>query len=267
MIYDLIAKTLNNYLGGDYLIEYANNHDTNWDAILPEAQEKIKYGVLRVDSGTTQQIGGQTIRTEQLRLIVAIPEDRDIFNEAVANLRSILDALNNTTITDTEEDTTALLNFGNYNDAQSQTVNGQKWWVAEVVFIANFYNSVCDYTNTKVTIKLTSTGNYIEMKGIMQVQYQCQKTFDGIVFNQAPLQKGFVNGLQKTLQVNCVYLANDNVIFNILNTEENIDKRYDLTYSNGILQRTLDNAVVASITETTVTGDIVKAQITFTTGA
>ena len=95
MIYNLITETINDYLGGDYVLEYANNHDVNWNTILPESQDKIKYGVLRVDSGTTQQIGGNTIRTEQLRLIVAIPEDREIFNAAVVNLRTMLNGLNN----------------------------------------------------------------------------------------------------------------------------------------------------------------------------
>ena len=138
MIYEKIANYINDILGADYLIEYANNHDTDWNSILPEAQDQIKYGVLRVDSGTTVQAGGQTIQVEQLRLIVAIPEERDIFNAAVHQLRGLLINLNGDTVTDSSVNLTALMYAGNYQDAQSQTCNGNRWWVAEVTFSANF---------------------------------------------------------------------------------------------------------------------------------
>ena len=35
MIYDKITETINNYLGGDYVLTYANNYDVEWDKILP----------------------------------------------------------------------------------------------------------------------------------------------------------------------------------------------------------------------------------------
>ena len=274
MIYDLITTLINNYLGeGDYIIKYANNHDVDWKNILPTAQNEIKYGVLRVDSGTTQQIGGRTIRTEQLRLIVAIPEERTIFNEAVANLRSMLVGLNNTTISDPSEDKVANIFFGEYHDATSQIVNGNKWWVSEVTFVANFYDGVYDFNNTKVEIKIpvevteddvtTTIQAFVEMAGIISKSYTMQKQFDQNVYNGNPLSRPSVNSIAKSLQIDLVYLKNNDLINYLLEVEEEINQTLEIKYTNGIKTRTF-NCEIASITETTITGDILKATIVFT---
>ena len=270
MIYDLIAKLLNNYLGeGDYLISYANNHDLDWKAMLPEVESELKYGVLRVDSGTTQQIGGRTIRTEQLRLIVAIPEERDIFNEAVAKLRSMLDGLNNSTLNDAEDGLTANLFFGEYHDAACQTVNGNRWWIAEVTFAANFFDGVYDFNNTKVEIEMPVTiegvtsNAYVELSGLIQKTFSIQKQYDPNVYNGNAFNKPSVNSISKTLQVDVVYLKNNALIGYLLDNEENINLALNVKYTNGIKTRTL-SCDIASITETTITGDILKATIVFT---
>ena len=274
MIYDLIATLINNYLGeGGYIVKYANNHDIDWAKILPKAQNEIKYGVLRVDSGTTQQVGSRSIRTEQLRLIVAIPEERTIFNEAVANLRSMLVGLNNTTISDPSEDKVANIFFGEYHDATSQIVNGNKWWVSEVTFVANFYDGVYDFNNTKVEIKIpvevtednvTSTIQaFVEMAGIISKSYTMQKQFDQNVYNGNPLSRPSVNSVAKSLQIDLVYLKNNDLINYLLEVEEEINQTLEIKYTNGIKTRTF-NCEIASITETTITGDILKATIVFT---
>lgn len=274
MIYDLITTLINNYLGdGDYIIKYANNHDVDWKSILPTAQNEIKYGVLRVDSGTTQQLGGRTIRTEQLRLIVAIPEEREIFNAAVTNLRSMLDGLNNTTINDPSDNITANLFFGEYHDAACQTVNGNRWWVAEVTFAANFFDGVYDFNNTKVEIKIpvevteddvTSTiMAFVEMAGIISKSYTIQKQYDQNVYNGNPLSRPSANSIAKSLQIDLVYLKNNDLINYLLEVEEEINQTLEIKYTNGIKTRTF-NCEIASITETTITGDILKATIVFT---
>ena len=116
MIYDNITKTINDFLGGNFIIEYANDYSIDWKKILPEVQDKISYGVVRVDSATTQQVGGQTIRIEQASLKVAIPCEKAIFNEAVALLRSMLNTypngLNQLPIADTDETSIPALKYG-----------------------------------------------------------------------------------------------------------------------------------------------------------
>ena len=270
MIYDLITKFINNYLGdGDYVLDYANNHDFKWEKVLPEAQNELKYGVLRVDSGTTQQIGGRTIRTEQLRLIVAIPEDREIFNVAVANLRSMLDSLNNATITDSEDNISALLLFGEYHDANSQTINGNKWWISEVTFIANFYDGVYDSNDTKIEIEMpividgATTYSYVELGGVISSNYAIQKNYDNNVYNGSAISKPSANSVSKSLQVTLIYLKNNALTSYLVNSEENIDLTLNIKYTNGIKTRSL-TCEIASLTETVVTGDILKATIVFT---
>ena len=268
MIYDLITKFINNYLGdGDYVLDYANNHDFKWEKVLPEAQNELKYGVLRVDSGTTQQIGGRTIRTEQLRLIVAIPEQNEIFKPAVANLRSMLDGLNNTTVEDDEDNITALLLFGEYHDASCQTINGNKWWVSEVTFIANFYDGVYDSNDTKVEIEIpltidnVTTNTYLELGGIISTNYTMQKTYDPNVYNGNPNNIPSVNSKSKSLQITLIYLKNNALVNYLVEHEEDLDLALPTKYTNGVKTRTM-TCDISSVTENVVTGDILKATIT-----
>lgn len=265
MIYEKIKEYLNDYLGGDYLLSYANNHDTDWDNILKDAEPKIKYGVLRVDSGTTTQISNETIKVEQLRLIVAIPEAREVFNQAVSNLRTMLQALNDTSVIDAEEQVIAKLYFGEYQDAQSQTISGNRWWIANVTFLANFFNSVVESSDLSITIGGTA------LKGIISANYLCEKTLDGEVFNGSPVQHNSVNGIRKQLQVNVIYLKNDTMYHNesetgLLDKEEDLTTTYEIVYNNGIKTRT-NTMILASVNENVVVGDILKAVLTFTIGA
>lgn len=275
MIYDKIAQTMQDALGGDYLINYANNHDTNWDEILPEVEDQLKYGVLRVDSGTTTQAGGQTIRVEQIRLIVAIPEDRKIFTEAVNNLRGLLVALNGQTITDnmgtstdTTDDVTVIMYGGDYHDASSQIVNGNRWWIAEVTFLSNFFQALYDSEGVSVSLLKTGETTTYEIEGIMSVNYQMNRPMDGFVFNGAnAIQKNFTSAIQQQLTINVVYLKNKSYLGKILDNETSLTASYTLTYQTGAKTRTLSNMILANLNENTVMGDIVKATITFITGA
>lgn len=268
MIYNKITKLIENFLGGDYYLEYANNHDIDWSKMLPEAQEETKFGVLRVDSGTTTQVGGQAIRTEQLRLIVAIPEDRNIFNAAVTNLRSLLTALNQQTIIDNEDNVSALLTFGEYHDASCTTVNSNRWWISEVTFIANFYNSVSDFQNTYVSIEHSVTTDnvtsnvYTKIDGVINVKYAKVKNYDPDIYVAQQNIKPTLNSVQETLQIDLVYLSNDTLMDAII-SEINNQATYNLKYSNNKVDRYL-TCYLTSISESTITGDILRATLTFT---
>lgn len=261
MIYQTITDEFQNYLGSDYDIRYANNHDLDWENILPENQDEIKFGILQVDSGTTSQVGGQVIRIEQMRLKVAIPESREVFTEAVANLRTMMEALNNSTSIDSEENITARLYFSEYHDATSSIINGSRWWVAEVTFIANFYNSIIESNDVSVTIGGQT------VNGLINARFVNEKTFDPNVFsNSNGIVKASVNGIKKTLQLDVVYIKSDALITSLLNNEDSLTATWSIVYNNAIKSRTL-TMTLASITENVIIGDVLKAQITFTIGA
>lgn len=260
MIYQKITETINDTLGYDFVLSYANNHDFQWENVLPQEQDKIKYGCLRVDSGTTQQIGSQAVRIEQLRLLVAIPEDRDIFNEAISNIRATMNALNGSEVSDSGDSITAKLYFGEYHDATCHTVNGCKWWIAEVTFLANFYDSFIASNDASISI------DGVDLNGILGATFINEKTFDGNVYNGSPNTLGTVNGIKKTLQVSVVYIKNDTLMTSLLSNEDDITKKFSIIYSNTLATRTM-SMVLASISETYITGDILKAQLTFTLGA
>lgn len=268
MIYNQIVNAIQNFLGGDYYLEYANNHDIDWAKMLPEAQEETKFGVLRVDSGTTTQVGGQAIRTEQLRLIVAIPEDREIFNQAVVNLRSMLTGLNQQQITDSEENVTALLTFGEYHDASCQTVNSNRWWISEVTFIANFYNSVSDFQNVYVSLETAVTVNgvtsnvYSRIDGVINVKYGKVKNYDPNIYVANPSIVPSLNSVQETIQIDLVYISSYTLLDSII-SETNNEATYNLKYTNNKFSRYL-TCYLTSISESTITGDILRATMTFT---
>lgn len=267
MIYQKIAETIEGVLGGDYLVSYSNNHDTNWSEILKEAKDKIKYCVLRVDSGTTTQVSDRAVRVEQLRLMVAIPEARDIFNKAVQELRGLLVALNGQTITDST--ITALLYAGDYHDAQGTTVNGTRWWVAEVTFLANFYEGIYDSKDVSVSfLKIGDTTTY-DIEGIISVNYSFNRVVDSFVYASSGYpnmeQKNVVNSYTKQLTVSVIYLADKSFLTQLL-SDEDIEREYTITYVNGAKTRTLNNMILANINENIISGDLVKGTFTFITG-
>lgn len=273
MIYQKIVEKLNDILGGDYDLSYANNHDTNWASILPEAEDKIKYGVLRVDSGTTTQVSNTTIRVEQLRLMVAIPEDREIFNEAVNKLRSLLEDINDLTISedisntpsDATDDLIALLYSGAYNDAQASIVNGNRWWIAEVTFLANFYNGIYNSTNTSLTLLKSGDTTTYEISGLLSVNYSMNKVMDSNVYaGSGKEQKNAVMSITKQITFTTAYM-NKTYLDKILDNEDE-DTKYTITYNNGKKTRTLSNMILANINESIIIGDIVKGTFTFIVG-
>ena len=267
MIYDNITKTINDFLGGNFVIEYANDYNIDWKKILPEVQDKISYGVVRVDSATTQQVGGQTIRVEQASLKVAIPCEKAIFNEAVALLRSMLNTypngLNQLPIADTDE--TAILYFGAYQDANGTTLNGNDWWIAGVTFIVNIYDGVVDSKDTEIKINGTL------LNGIIDSNYTLDKTLDGMVFNGNNIQQNTINGMRKVLTINLVYLKNDALIHDatnhtgILDKEEDLTTTYTISYNNGVITRSLTNMGLVNLNEKNVTGNVMLATWIFST--
>ena len=272
MIYNLIAEQINNFLGGDFVISYSNNHDFDWNNILKEVTPYTKYGVLRVDSGTTQQVGGKQVRTEQMRLSVAIPEEREDFNDAVNRLRGMLSGLNNYACNDPEDSITAQLYFGEYQDANATTVNGQRWWISNVVFIANFYDGVIESNDVTITFGTGTSAK--ELNGIIHAHYKMEKTVDGYVYNNSNgEQRNSVNGIQQVLSADIIYLKNDTLIHDgtnhngLLDTEKSMSVTYTITYDNSIKARVLTNMMLTSVDEDVLVGDILKATIVFTKGA
>ena len=291
MIYQKITEKLEyalnelggHYEGSQYLLEYANNHNVDWEMILPNTESSTVYGVVRVDSGQTLQAGDMPIRVEQLRLIVAIPEEREIFDKAVLCLRSLLTDFNNQLIEDDQEISDNVVDSDNdiqevnyvsaqvfmneYHDAQSQTVNGNRWWIAEVTFTINLFNSIVSSDDTSITIGSD------KLKGIISATYINEKTVDGYVYNNVPTQKNSVNGIRKQLTIQLIYLKGDpifhredpqnqNHYIGLLDLEDNISKTYTIVYNNGVISRTM-TMYLASVSETIITADTVKATIAF----
>lgn len=255
MIYETITKEINNFLGDDFALSYANNHDYNFKEILPEFQEKMSYGVIRVDSGTTTQLGDQPIRTEQLRLIVATPENREVFNKAISNLITLLSGMNQVVVNDDEDNMEAYLLFGERQDSQAQVINGTRWWISEVIFTASIYNACVISSDTEIKI------DTVKLNGLMRANYSREFVIEQVVKNNNPVPVNLVNNIKKQLQINLVALKNDTLI-NTLLTEEDTIKTYALSYYDGIITRTF-NALLAVLAEETVLGDVIKLTLTF----
>lgn len=265
MIYDNITEVVNQYLGDDFVLKYDNNHDLDWTMIVPNIQEKISYGVLSVDSGSTQQVSSQPIRVEQLRLVVAIPEDRAIFNAAINKLKAMLKDLNNTIVSDTESSAKCMLLFGEYQDSASYTVNGVRWWVSNVVFSATFYESFALAQDIEISVQtgtdLQSQPVFTTLTGILSANYLCEKAIDQSVANNNMIPYNFVNSIKRNLIVNLVCLKTDTLIQSFMTNEANITT-YTIKYNNQIVTRTM-NCILANLNENNVIGDVIKVQLTF----
>ena len=257
MIYDAIVREINNYLGEEYVLKYANNHDLDWSSILPEKQEELVYGILRVDSATTTQLGDGTIRNEQLRLTLAIPEKREIFNATCSNIKGLLQQMNGYVCYDT--DGAVQLFFGEDVDAEGTIINGHRWWMKNIIFSASFYENIITATDREITVD----GNPI--KGIISTNFLREVSVDGVVFNGTALQKGFSNSYKKQLQVEAVFVKNDPVITSLLQNEDNIFKTYTVVYNNGFKTRTMTCTLV-TLNENIITGNFLRATLVFLGG-
>ncbi len=255
MIYDTIASEIQEYLGEDFDIRYANNYTIDWKGILPEMQEKMSFGVLKVDSGRTTQISNQNVRVEQLTLTVAIPVKSEIFNAAVVNLKTLIKEANNTTIVDTETSESANLFFGEYQDNGGTTVNGVKWWLVSVTFAINLYNDM--YTSSDVSVTIGGTA----MTGIIDTNYSREFVVDSLVMVNGLVPANKVNNMKKTLRVDCVCLKSDTLISGLM-TNENSITSYNVIYYNGMVTRTF-TALLGLINEQNIVGDILKVSLVF----
>ena len=253
MIYEEIVKTINNYLGENFIIKYANNLDVDWKSILPEVQEKIAYGVLKVDSGTTTQLADTTVRTEQLTLQVAIPAEREIFNKDVVALRGMLKGLNDEVVYSDDED--AKLLFGEYQDANQQLLNSNYWWIASVVFTANFYSAL--YLSSDIQIQV----NNVKLQGLFKSTYTREFVMDSLVQLNTGLPNDQVNCIKKSLSIDGVCMKSDTLIQTLFSEEDTI-KNYAVQYNNGIVTRNF-NAILALINEQAIMGDVIKITLTF----
>lgn len=253
MIYEKIAKKLNDFLGETFSISYANNLDYEWDKILPNLVETTAYGVLKVDSGRTLQVGGQQVRSEQMTLSVAIPATREIFDTDVATLRTMITSLNNEIVYD--DDISAMLLFGEYQDANQILVNGNFWWIASVIFSGNFYENL--YVSSDISVKVNNT----EVKGIISANYSREFVVDSLVMLNSLVPANKVNNKKKTLKLDCICLKNDTLISNLMDNEDSIIT-YSITYDNGIIARSF-SALLGVVNEFAVMGDVIKVTLIF----
>lgn len=259
MIYDIITQTLNNYLGDDYILTYAHNYDTNWDKILTEKQEEIKFGVLQTDSGNTTQVSDAVIRTEQLRLVIQIPITTKIFNEAINKIKEMMTDLNGRQCLDTETNTTAVLFFGENQDAGSHIINGQRWWQWNILCSATFYNGFVLANDISVQVYYNST--WYDLTGIITCNYLNDNKMDNVVVNNNTIPIIYPNSTSRNLTITAICLTNDTLI-QALMTNEAYGIKYQIKYNNSIITRTF-YAYLAQINENATMGDILKLQITF----
>ena len=101
------------------------------------------------------------------------------------------------------------------------------------------------------------------MTGVIAIKFATMKNYDANVYDGNPLSIGTVNSISKILQIDCVYLKNDNLMTYLLTNEDDIDLVLEVKYYNGLKTRTM-NMQIASISENIINGDILKATITFT---
>jgi len=250
--YDEITKAFQRALGNRFILDYNNNLDENWKDNLHE--DEFVHCVLRLDSGRTQYIGDTTLKIETMHIEFAIPKVKDIFEEAIGKIEEVRTVLNNNLIQIGESDFCKIL-MQQRTDGIIERVNAVDWIFTDLYFETQEFHSLFTSDDRKIKI------DNVELKGILRAVYDLNKSVDSYCKGSNTQATNKINSIQKQLTIDLVP-SDDNTALATIHNEEDLDKTYSITYIDGYKTRTF-NALMVHLTEESLTGDIIKNQITF----
>ena len=248
--YHYLTEIFNNELGVNYNLVFHNDESIEWKDILVD---NIIHGVMHVTSGTFQKINGLTFNNQQIGLNFMIPSQLDIFSAALQNIEMTFKKLHNSVYEYEGEQIRIAFNY--MSDSTKTLVNGVDY--ASVFVYLNLFS----FENALMGNEATVSVDGINISGLIKAAFNNIHTSDGFVKQSSPIQHNRVNGIQKTLTINCVMVKNDAVLLKLYQDEDN-DVTYNVVYNNGIKVRT-NQMYLIQLTEDLVINDTAKIQITF----
>ena len=246
LLYDLIIEKLQENLPDNFIITYNNNLDTNWAEILPEAQESTIHGVLRVDSGSNDYVGNQTIKNENLRVTFAIPNIKGVFKEAIESIENLNDTINGSFLP-LDNDKVCKLYLSGRSSANIETINRIEWVVTDLYLTTQVFNELV----TSADYELTIDSNELDV-AITNIVYDYTLQTEAKIVGVTNNPKNYPMAKQKQLIINCIPEKNATVYQNIINKEDT-RHLFNISYNNGIITRTF-KAHLVGVNESCTTG-------------
>ena len=212
------------------------------------------YGVMHATSGTFDKMNGIAVATQQISINLIVPSAPEIFSEVIQNIEDTFKALHNTTY---EYDGEMMRLMYNYiSDATKTRINGVDY--ASVFIYLNLFTFENAIMGNTASIIIDGQ----EVTGIIKATFTNTHTTDGVVKGlNSPLQSNRLNGIQKSLIIDCVMVANDPLLIKLLNDEDS-DVTYSIAYFNGIKTR-INNMYLIQLTDMLVVNDTAKIQLMF----
>lgn len=271
MIYDNICAFLMEQLEGNYDIRYNNNKDFEWEDLIVAHENYVNdnesdrpvLGVLRVENVENTYVSDEVVRTEQLSVALAIPNNRKFVEAQIKALNS-LPGLSGVRVAGDNSNQSAELYFGNRTEGEitSIDVNGVS---CDVVLTTIFITSVVFegvVTSNDVSVTINST----TLNGEIEVVYDFSKQVEANSFKGTDMTAdGTATQLNDVLNITCV-MSKNNTILSTLMTDERSLKNYTIKYNNGIVERTL-SLQLQGINEVTTKGSISKCTLKFVNGS
>lgn len=180
-LYETLCFEFNNALGGNYLLSYNNNENTDWENILKNVQDDLIHAVLTISGGEVGNLNGYVVETKQAMLNFAIPTEK--LNEAIPNIEAVFTNYHtnlNDKVIVFEEDGTEYYVQISYNyrtDASGlNTFNGVTYSLVSVYLTFLITDSLVFSNEVVITIDGT------ELKGVFSFTPSTKHTFESTVY-------------------------------------------------------------------------------------
>jgi len=258
LLYDKIIEVLQELLPANFMLSYNNNLDTNWAEILPKVKDEIIHGVLRVDSGSNDYVGTQTIKTENMRITFVIPNKVDVFKQAIEDIESLKDTFNdyNITVSTRTEDhdnnqltpaveipTIARILVDGRSSGAIERINGIDWVLTDLYFQTQIFEDLLTSDSYTIEIKVNNTYKELDVP-IADVVYDYASNMEAKILGVGQVPTNIGTGNQKQLIITVIPQPNKPVYKAIIEKEDDADYKWSIKYNNGIITRTFDAKLV-----------------------
>lgn len=98
------------------------------------------------------------------------------------------------------------------------------------------------------------------LNGKIAITAMYQKTCDGRVYNDSPLQKNAVNGIQLAITIDFIMFKEDQLHKAIIQSARSL-KTHTVKYFDGYEENVYKNCIITSLETTSINGDVKKAKM------
>lgn len=270
LLYDKIIEALQELLPANFMITYNNNLDTDWSEILPEVEDELIHGVLRVDSGENNYVGNQTVKTENMRITFAIPNKVSVFKQAIEDIEGLKDTFNDYYIALNQTGTIARILVNGRSSGAIERINSVDWILTDLIIQSQTYTSLITSDDAQVLIKATDiTGVTTDENGyapldvdVTNIVYDYASNLEAKILGTGQVPTNYGTGNQKQLILTVIPQNNKPIYKAFLEKEDNVEYKWQIKYNNGIITREFD-AKLMRVNEEVPTGGTYVATITF----